>query len=111
MQVLPLAPQDPSRVGGPVGVGTGPVALAETEMEAEAEAEGEALGWAPHFPKPAWQPVWQWSAVLPQYPYLGWVSWRQGKIGDGHILRAAFAEKTVKTSEADARLVGTTSTA
>jgi hypothetical protein len=67
MQVMPpfAAPQDPSVVEGPVGVGTGPVTLAETE----AEAEGEALGWAPHFPKPAWQPVWQWSAVFPQYPY------------------------------------------
>jgi hypothetical protein len=42
MQVMPLAPQLPSMVVGPVGVGTGPVALAETE--AEAEAEGEALG-------------------------------------------------------------------
>jgi hypothetical protein len=65
MQVMPLAPQLPSVVVGPVGVGTGPVALAETE----AEAEGEALGWAPHFPKPAWQPVWQWSAEFPHQPY------------------------------------------
>lgn len=65
------APHDPSVVAGPVGVDTGPVTLpemvarvdedadADGDASADADADGEALGCAPHFPKPAWQPVWQ----------------------------------------------------
>jgi len=44
---------------------TGGTAAVE-EAGGEAEAEAAALDWIPHFPKPAWQLVPQWSGVLPQ---------------------------------------------
>lgn len=70
MQVKPLAA--PQVASGEVteGVALGPLEVDDTEAaDLETLAEAEAADddtWLPHFPNPAWQPVPQCPAVLPQ---------------------------------------------